>query len=47
MVQKSAMFECFKAPEKWMNLSVELKQFDEQYIVTVDDNYFDYSLQKR
>lgn len=39
MVQKSAMFECFKTPEEWRDLSVELKQFDEQYIGTVDGQY--------
>lgn len=41
MVQKSAMFECFKTPEEWRNLSVELKQFDKQYIGTVDSYMLD------
>lgn len=36
MVQKSAMFECFKTPEEWRDASVQFKQFDDQYIGTVD-----------
>lgn len=36
MVQKSAMFEFFETPEEWRNLSVQLKQYDNQYIGTVD-----------
>lgn len=41
MVQKSAMFECFKTPEEWRNLSVQMKQFDEHYIGTVDSYMLD------
>lgn len=29
MVQKSAMFECFKTPEEWRDASVQFKQFDD------------------
>lgn len=36
MVQKSAMFECFKTPKEWRDASVQFKQFDNQYIATVD-----------
>lgn len=36
MIQKSAMFECFKTPEEWRDASVLFKQFDDQYIGTVD-----------
>lgn len=44
MIQKSAMFECFKTPEECRNASVQFKQFDDQYIGTVD-NYMLDSLQ--
>lgn len=40
-VQKSAMFECFKTPEEWRNLSIELKQFDDHYIGTVESYMLD------
>lgn len=36
MVQKSAMFECLKTPKEWRDASVQFKQFDDQYIGTVD-----------
>ena len=41
MVQKSAMFECFKTPEEWRDASVQSKRFDDQYIVTVDSYMLD------
>ena len=41
MVQKSAMVECFKTPEEWRAMSVVLKQFDKQYIGTVDNYMLD------
>lgn len=41
MVQKSAMFECFKTPEEWRDASVQFKQFDDQYIGTVDSYMLD------
>ena len=41
MVQKSAMFECFKTPEEWRDASVLLKQFDDQYIGIVDSYMLD------
>lgn len=44
MVQKSAMPECLDSPEEWRDLSVELKQFDDHYIETVD-SYMSDSLQ--
>lgn len=37
MVQKSAMFECFETPEEWRDLSVQMKQFEPEYIGTVDN----------
>ncbi len=41
MVQKSAMFECFKTPEEWRDASIQFKQFDNQYIGTVDSYMLD------
>lgn len=41
MVQKSAMFECFKTPEEWRDASIQFKQFDDQYIGTVDSYMLD------
>lgn len=42
-VQKSAMFKAFNepTPEKWRDLSMELKQFDESYIGTVESYKMD------
>jgi hypothetical protein len=40
-VQKSAMFECFSKPEEWRDLSIQLKQFDDRYIGTVDSYMLD------
>lgn len=41
MIQKSAMVECFKTPEEWRDASVQFKQFDDQYIGTVDSYMLD------
>lgn len=41
IIQKSAMFECFKTPEEWRDASVQFKQFDDQYIGTVDSYMLD------
>lgn len=40
-VQKSAMFECFDTPEEWRDTSIVLKQFDDQYIGTVESYILD------
>lgn len=40
-VQKSSMFDCFNTPEEWRDLSTELKQFDDNYIGTVDEYMLD------
>ncbi len=40
-VQKSAMSECFNTPEEWRDLSVGLKQFEPDYIATVDNFMLD------
>lgn len=36
MIQKSAMSGLYKTPEEWRDASVQFKQFDTQYIGTVD-----------
>lgn len=36
MIQKSAMFGFYKTPEEWRDASVQLKQFDPQYIGIVE-----------
>lgn len=41
MVQKSTMSECFKTPEEWRDLSVELKQFQPEYIGQVENFMLD------
>lgn len=41
IVQKSAMFECFKTPEKWRDLSIEFKHFDDRYIGILDSYMLD------
>ena len=41
MVQKSAMFECYKTPEEWRDVSIFFKQFDDQYIATVKSYMLD------
>lgn len=41
MVQKSAMFECFDTPEEWRDMSVQMKQFEPEYIGTVDNLMMD------
>lgn len=35
------MFECFSAPKEWRDLSVQLKQFDDSYIGTVESYMLD------
>jgi hypothetical protein len=35
------MFDCFNTPEEWRDLSTELKQFDDNYIGTVDEYMLD------
>lgn len=40
-VQKSAMFNYFSTPEEWRDLSVQLKQFDDSYIGTVESYMLD------
>lgn len=41
MIQKSAMFKKFQAPEVWRDESILLKQFDGQYIGVVDSYMLD------
>ena len=40
-VQKSAMFHVFNTPEQWRDLSVEMKNFNDEYIGTVESMMVD------
>lgn len=40
-VQKSAMFHCFDTPKEWRDLSVSMKNFDDQYLGTIDSMMID------
>lgn len=40
-VQKSAMFHVFDTPEQWRDLSVEMKNFNDEYIGTVESMMVD------
>ena len=40
-VQKSAMFYVFNTPEEWRDLSITMKNFNDEYIGTVDSMMLD------
>ena len=40
-VQKSSMFHVFSTPEEWRDLSVEMKNFNDEYIGTVESMMLD------